>query len=85
MPVAVQGRIVNWVESKASFGDEFTHKNYLREQVSVEKHVEKHGRLLFEKKSCCFKCLFSLPCLTSVLELLEQVWLRAGDLLVWLC
>jgi len=32
VPVAVQGKIVNWVESKASFGDEFTHKNYLREQ-----------------------------------------------------
>lgn len=32
VPIAVQGKIVNWVESKASFGDEFTHKNYLREQ-----------------------------------------------------
>lgn len=25
-PIGVQGRMVNWIDSKASFGDEYTHK-----------------------------------------------------------
>ncbi|CAI9730348.1 Hypothetical predicted protein [Octopus vulgaris] len=32
IPIAVDGYIVNWIESKASFGDEFNHEIYLREQ-----------------------------------------------------
>lgn len=32
IPVAVDGVIVNWIESKALFGDEESHRNYSRSQ-----------------------------------------------------
>lgn len=41
VPIAVKGRIVNWIDSKATFGDTKSHLEYNQEQFS--KYVNRYG------------------------------------------
>ncbi|MCO5579006.1 hypothetical protein L7F22_032857 [Adiantum nelumboides] len=41
VPIAVKGRVVNWIDSKASFGDEFNHKN--QAELQFQRYVNRFG------------------------------------------
>ncbi|EFN57852.1 hypothetical protein CHLNCDRAFT_21192, partial [Chlorella variabilis] len=41
VPIAVQGRIVNWIDSKATFGDDKLHRQQTVEQY--ERYVNRFG------------------------------------------
>lgn len=41
VPISVRGRVVNWIDSKASFGDEYSHKNQAEQQF--QRYVNRFG------------------------------------------
>lgn len=41
VPIGVKGRVVNWIDSKASFGDEYSHKNQAEQQF--QRYVNRFG------------------------------------------
>ncbi|XP_040348166.1 CDAN1-interacting nuclease 1 isoform X4 [Herpailurus yagouaroundi] len=51
VPVAVEGHIIHWIESKASFGDECSHHAYLHDQFWSYWNSDDKG---FEKKELDF-------------------------------
>lgn len=42
VPIAVEGHIVNWIDSKATFGDERNHRNQYNEQY--QQYVTRYGQ-----------------------------------------
>eukprot|EP00743_Colponemidia_sp_Colp-15_P004297 GILK01004635.1.p1 GENE.GILK01004635.1~~GILK01004635.1.p1 ORF type:complete len:283 (-),score=28.43 GILK01004635.1:537-1385(-) len=41
VPIGVHGRVIHWIESKAMFGDEYTHAKHLEDQL--RQYVNRHG------------------------------------------
>jgi hypothetical protein len=47
LPIGIDGQIVNWIESKATFGDEETHKVYLEDQLTSYKNRYGSGLVIY--------------------------------------
>ena len=66
VPIAVDGYIVNWIESKASFGDETSHNKYLEEQFWS-----------YTNRYDCYTCMYvQAGCIGGILNL--YVVIRCG-------
>ncbi|CAG7730611.1 unnamed protein product [Allacma fusca] len=47
LPIGIDGKIVNWVESKATFGDEETHRGYMEDQLISYKNRYGPGLVIY--------------------------------------
>lgn len=54
LPLAIDGQVVNWIESKALFGDEEIHRGYLKDQLFS--YWNRYSKLLF------YKSIFLMDC-----------------------
>lgn len=55
VPVAIDGFVINWIESKALFGDEDAHKDYMKNQ-----YLSYWNRLVYIPKLFCYKHFYLL-------------------------
>ena len=75
---AIDGQVINWIESKALFGDEEAHLGYLKEQLySYWNRLE--FSLSLSKKILIYAFIFFNN------PICFQVWTWSCHILVWLC
>ncbi|HWR25150.1 MAG TPA: C15orf41 family protein [Methanosarcina sp.] len=55
-PVCIDNRMVNWIESKALFGDDFEHEHYVKKQFREYANIFRDGMVVY-----WYDCLEDLP------------------------